>query len=99
MLTEELHERLEEHGSLLQGRCRMGRSNFALANNAAGYTPPADAEYAALQTGKDGELFFLWNSLLNRRFSQVFPRVSIVGNQVTKGPTKKSLSAMGQKKV
>ena len=40
---EELHDRLEEHGELLQARCRGGKSNCSIANNFSGNTFP-DAE-------------------------------------------------------
>ncbi|CAK9061126.1 Hypothetical protein (Fragment) [Durusdinium trenchii] len=46
--NRDLHERLEEHGALLQGRCRNGESNFALDNNCSGHTLPGDAFYADL---------------------------------------------------
>ncbi|CAL1144255.1 unnamed protein product [Cladocopium goreaui] len=43
ILNQELHERLEEHGELLQARCRGGKSNCSIANNFSGNTFP-DAE-------------------------------------------------------
>jgi hypothetical protein len=43
---EELHERLEEHGELLQARCRGGKSNCSIANNFSGNTFPDAKDYS-----------------------------------------------------